>query len=164
MTVRSEVPGDVKADEEAVRLTTQPKPVGLPRKGDLFGPLRIGWRQLTSMRTALLLLFLLALASVPGGFLPQRRINPLRVNQYIAQHPTAGPLMESPFQPTLAVRGPAGSARWLFGFIALLILCQLALLSPMLGNLRLVVRVAVFGTSLVFLACIVGRGRWHVER
>ena len=94
MTVRSEVPGDVKADEEAVRLTTQPKPVGLPRKGDLFGPLRIGWRQLTSMRTALLLLFLLALASVPGGFLPQRRINPLRVNQYIAQHPTAGPLMD----------------------------------------------------------------------
>ncbi len=94
MTVRSDVLGDVRGDEEAVRLTTQPKPVEPPRKGDLLGPLRMGWRQLTSMRTALLLLFLLALASVPGGFLPQRRINPLRVNQYIAQHPGAGPLMD----------------------------------------------------------------------
>jgi len=65
-----------------------------PRRGDPFGPLRFGWRQLTSMRTALLLLFLLALASVPGGFLPQRRINPLRVNKYIDDHQTLGPAMD----------------------------------------------------------------------
>ncbi|MGB8651800.1 MAG: cytochrome c biogenesis protein ResB [Mycobacteriales bacterium] len=80
--------------DEATRLTTQPAPVAEPRRGDPFGPLRFGWRQLTSMRTALLLLFLLALASVPGGFLPQRRINPLRVNQYLAAHRTVGPLMD----------------------------------------------------------------------
>ena len=30
------------------------------------------WAQLTSMRTALILLFLLALASVPGSLFPQR--------------------------------------------------------------------------------------------
>ena len=84
----------LQSDEEAVRLSTQPKPVQPARRGDPFGPLRFGWRQLTSMRTALLLLFLLALASVPGGFLPQRRINPLRVNQYLAQHRTLGPVLD----------------------------------------------------------------------
>ncbi len=80
--------------DEATRLTTQPAPVQQPRRGDPFGPLRFGWRQLTSMRTALLLLFLLALASIPGGFLPQRRINPLRVQQYLTDHPTLGPVLE----------------------------------------------------------------------
>ena len=33
------------------------------------------WRQLTSMRTALILLFLLALASLPGALLPQWSLN-----------------------------------------------------------------------------------------
>ncbi len=80
--------------DEATRLTTQPKPVELPRRGDPFGPFRLAWRQLTSMRTALLLLFLLALASIPGGFLPQRSINPLRVDQYLREHTTVGPLMD----------------------------------------------------------------------
>ena len=32
---------------------------------------RWAWRQLTSMRTALVLLFLLALAAVPGSVVPQ---------------------------------------------------------------------------------------------
>jgi cytochrome c biogenesis protein len=81
-------------DAAAVQLTTQPQPVQPARRGDLLGPLRYGWRQLTSMRTALLLLFLLALASVPGGFLPQRRLNPLRVNQYLTDHPKLGPLLD----------------------------------------------------------------------
>ncbi|MDX6217949.1 MAG: cytochrome c biosis protein [Frankiales bacterium] len=80
--------------DEATRLTTQPKPVEQPRRGDPFGPLRLGWRQLTSMRTALLLLFLLALASVPGGFLPQRKINPVRVSEYIRSHGAAGRFMD----------------------------------------------------------------------
>ena len=34
------------------------------------------WRRLTSMRTALILLFLLAVAAVPGSLLPQRNLNP----------------------------------------------------------------------------------------
>ena len=80
--------------DEATRLTTQPKPVEQPRRGDLLGPLRLGWRQLTSMRTALLLLFLLALAAVPGGFLPQRQINPIRVAEYIKAHGALGRLMD----------------------------------------------------------------------
>ena len=75
--------------DEAVRLTTQP--VVRP---PVANPFRHGWRLLTSMRTALLLLFLLALASVPGGFLPQRQINPIRVDQYLRDHPTLGPLLD----------------------------------------------------------------------
>ena len=45
------------------------------------------------MRTALVLLFLLALASVPGSLLPQRPLNPTKVDQYIADAPglVAGP-------------------------------------------------------------------------
>jgi cytochrome c biogenesis protein len=52
---------------------------------------RWGWRQLTSMRTALILLFLLALASVPGSVLPQQGINPQAVQQYYAAHPSLAP-------------------------------------------------------------------------
>ncbi len=52
------------------------------------------WRQLTSMRTALLLLFALALASIPGSVLPQRGTNPIEVNAYLADHPGIGPLMD----------------------------------------------------------------------
>jgi len=39
------------------------------------------------MRTALVLLFLLALASVPGSVLPQQGINPAGVQQYYQAHP-----------------------------------------------------------------------------
>ena len=40
------------------------------------GWLRWAWRQLTSMRTALVLLFLLALGAVPGSVFPQRGHEP----------------------------------------------------------------------------------------
>src|SRR3974377_856269 len=50
-----------------------------------------GWRQLTSMRTALILLFLLALGSVPGSVLPQQGIDPQAVQQYYAAHPALAP-------------------------------------------------------------------------
>ncbi|MDQ5855317.1 MAG: cytochrome c biogenesis protein ResB, partial [Actinomycetota bacterium] len=38
--------------------------------------LRNTWRGLTNMRTALVLLFLLALAALPGALLPQYSLNP----------------------------------------------------------------------------------------
>jgi cytochrome c biogenesis protein len=41
--------------------------------------LRWSWRQLTSMRTALILLFLLALASIPGSVIPQSGVDPSAV-------------------------------------------------------------------------------------
>lgn len=52
--------------------------------------LRNGWRQLTSMRTALVLLFLLALAAIPGSLVPQRRISPAKVVRYLRENPRAG--------------------------------------------------------------------------
>ncbi|MDR0344062.1 MAG: cytochrome c biogenesis protein ResB [Nocardiopsaceae bacterium] len=57
------------------------------------GWLRWGWRQLTSMRTALVLLFLLAIAAVPGSMLPQQGINPQGVQQYYQAHPSLAPLL-----------------------------------------------------------------------
>jgi cytochrome c biogenesis protein len=45
------------------------------------------------MRTALVLLFLLALASVPGSVLPQQGIDPSAVSQYYASHPALAPIL-----------------------------------------------------------------------
>jgi cytochrome c biogenesis protein len=58
-----------------------------------LGWLRWAWRQLTSMRTALILLFLLAIASVPGSVLPQQGIDPSAVSQYYTSHPTLAPIL-----------------------------------------------------------------------
>ena len=67
--------------------------VAQPRLG-LRGWLRWTWRQLTSMRTALFLLLLLAIGAIPGSTFPQRSIDPARTSQWIADHPTAGPLLD----------------------------------------------------------------------
>ncbi|WP_425004574.1 cytochrome c biogenesis protein ResB [Mycolicibacterium sp. S3B2] len=56
--------------------------------------LRNTWRTLTSMGTALVLLFLLALAAIPGALLPQRNLNEAKVAEYIAERPTLGPWLD----------------------------------------------------------------------
>ncbi len=66
------------------------RPVGI-------GPLgwaRWFWRQLTSMRVALILLFLLALAAVPGSVFPQRSVNPIAVSDYFRDHPDLAPVLD----------------------------------------------------------------------
>ena len=45
--------------------------------------LKKAWHWLTSMRTALALLFLLAVAAIPGALLPQRSLNETNVIEYI---------------------------------------------------------------------------------
>lgn len=67
--------------------------VALPALG-VIGTLRWAWRQLTSMRTALFLLLLLAVAAVPGSLFPQRPANPAVVTQYLADNPTSGPWLD----------------------------------------------------------------------
>jgi cytochrome c biogenesis protein len=57
--------------------------------------LRWAWTQLTSMRTALFLLLLLAVAAVPGSLFPQRPANPAVVTQYIKDNPDYGKLLDS---------------------------------------------------------------------
>ena len=60
----------------------------------LLALIRNTWRTLTSMGTALVLLFLLALAAIPGALLPQRSLNESKVAEYIAEHPTLGPWLD----------------------------------------------------------------------
>lgn len=59
------------------------------------GWLRWGWRQLTSMRTALVLLLLLAIAAVPGSIFPQRMANPNGVTQWERENPELFPILDA---------------------------------------------------------------------
>ena len=52
----------------------------------VLGWLRWTWRQLTSMRVALILLFLLSLAAVPGSLIPQTAASPTKVEAWQAKH------------------------------------------------------------------------------
>ncbi len=60
--------------------------IAQPRLG-FVGYLRFFWRQLTSMRTALFLLLLVAFAAVPGSLVPQQTSDPNGVIQYKAANP-----------------------------------------------------------------------------
>jgi cytochrome c biogenesis protein len=55
---------------------------------------RWSWRQLTSMRTALVLLLLLALAAIPGSVIPQEDIDSLAVSQWRDNHPRLAPIWD----------------------------------------------------------------------
>jgi cytochrome c biogenesis protein len=57
----------------------------------LVGWLRWTWRQLTSMKTALVLLFLLALGAVPGSLIPQIPVDPIKVSDFVEAHPKLSP-------------------------------------------------------------------------
>jgi cytochrome c biogenesis protein len=71
-------------------------PAAPPPRGanPVWAMLRNSWRQLTSMRTALVLLFLLAVAAIPGSVLPQRPVNPENVTTYLTNHPQLGPFLD----------------------------------------------------------------------
>ena len=59
------------------------------------GTLRWAWSQLTSMRTALLLLMLLAVAAVPGSIWPQRSVDAAAVDRYEQDHPKLAPVLDA---------------------------------------------------------------------
>ncbi|PFG20571.1 cytochrome c biogenesis protein ResB [Serinibacter salmoneus] len=65
-----------------------------PARFGLRAWLRWVWRQLTSMRVALLLLLLLAVVAIPGSFIPQRDQAPEGVAQYYADYPDLAPIMD----------------------------------------------------------------------
>ncbi|MEV4254415.1 cytochrome c biogenesis protein ResB [Spirillospora sp. NPDC049652] len=67
-----------------------PRPKGIGP----IGWLRWAWRQLTTMRTALVLLFLVALGAIPSSFLPQRAQAPEKVNAYFEQHKALAPWLD----------------------------------------------------------------------
>lgn len=80
-----------ESDEAAVRPDGAPagESVREPTLGAI-GWVRWGWRQLTSMRVALLLLMMLAVAALPGSFFPQRPAEPERVVRYLEDNPGTG--------------------------------------------------------------------------
>jgi cytochrome c biogenesis protein len=79
----------------AVQERTPPAAAPPPRRPNrLWALLRNSWRQLTSMRTALVLLFLLAVAAIPGSVLPQRGVAREKVADYYAAHPTLAPWLD----------------------------------------------------------------------
>ncbi|WP_438856049.1 cytochrome c biogenesis protein ResB [Agromyces sp. M3QZ16-3] len=92
--------------------------VTAPKLGPLEW-LRFAWRQLTSMRTALLLLLLLAIAAVPGSLVPQRSSDPNGVVQYFADNPDLAPVLDS-FQMFDVYTSVWFSAIYLLLFVSLI--------------------------------------------
>ena len=87
---------EAAAAERAEKLSTAPKAddgIAVPSLGAL-GMLRWTWRQLTSMRIALVLLFLLSLAAIPGSILPQQSIDPSKVLTFFQTHKTWAPILD----------------------------------------------------------------------
>src|SRR5690554_5714783 len=66
----------------------------VPRLG-FTGWLRWMWRQVTSMRVALILLLFLALASIPGSLLPQWPQDAAAARDFVDANPFWGPLLDS---------------------------------------------------------------------
>jgi cytochrome c biogenesis protein len=95
------MPSDLDTSETRAAVEPSPDPSpGARRRRDAApaigwrGGLRFVWTQVTSMRTALVLLFLLALAAIPGSLVPQRKISPIRVDDFITAHPVLGPVYD----------------------------------------------------------------------
>lgn len=66
----------------------------MPAELGARGWARWAWRQLTSMRVALLLLLALAVAAVPGSIFPQRPQDPVAVAEYLVDNPSTGPWLD----------------------------------------------------------------------
>ena len=67
-----------------------------PRATELVAWVRWAWRRLTSMRTAIVLLVLLALTAVPGSLLPQRGVasDPAAVANFYRQNSDLAPWLD----------------------------------------------------------------------
>jgi cytochrome c biogenesis protein len=85
------------------------------RRPGLGDTLRQAWREYRSMRTALVLLVVLAAASILGSLFPQEGISPQRVDQYFADHPALAPVLER-----LGLFDVFGSAWYMAIYLALL--------------------------------------------
>ena len=89
---------DVRTDEPEETGTWQPSGDRdhHRRAGELtaWELLRWAWRQLTSMRTALVLLLLLALGAIPGSVIPQSGVDALKTQNWQAAHPHLTPVYD----------------------------------------------------------------------
>ncbi|WP_461172419.1 cytochrome c biogenesis protein ResB [Arthrobacter sp. Z1-9] len=94
MSERVNVKKKSSAPAAGAKVSEAKAEAALPALGPI-GMLRWAWTQLTSMRTALFLLLLLAVAAVPGSLFPQRPANPSVVTQYIKDNPDYGKLLDT---------------------------------------------------------------------
>jgi cytochrome c biogenesis protein len=69
------------------------KEVKVPELG-VLALLRYLWHELTSMRTALILLMMLGIAAIPGSLIPQRGQNPMAVSDFFARHSIIAPWID----------------------------------------------------------------------
>ncbi|MEU1277856.1 cytochrome c biogenesis protein ResB [Streptomyces sp. NPDC005805] len=69
------------------------QPAGGPALG-VIGWARWFWRQLTSMRVALILLFLLSLGAIPGSLVPQNDVDEMKVQAFKARNETLASVYE----------------------------------------------------------------------
>ncbi|SMX87269.1 cytochrome c biogenesis protein ResB [Brevibacterium aurantiacum] len=74
--------------------TADKNAVTQPQLG-FIGMCRWAWRQLTTMRVALILLLVLALAAIPGSLLPQRIQDPGRVNTFLESNGAWGQFLDT---------------------------------------------------------------------
>ncbi len=81
--------------------------------------LRYGWRQLTSMSTALFLLLMLGVASIPGSLIAQRTQNPIKVREYFKNSPSLAQWMDR-FSLFDVYGSPWFSAIYILLFISLI--------------------------------------------
>lgn len=89
------------------------------------------WRQITSMRTALILLLLLALGAIPGSVIPQAQVDSQRMLRWQDQHPKLTPIYEK-----LGLFNVYGSV-W---FAAIYILLMVSLVGCILPRLTVYAR------------------------
>ena len=92
--------------------------IQLPELGSV-GLLRYSWRQLTSMRTALILLLMLGVAAIPGSVIPQRTQNPMQVSDYFKNSPELARWMDK-FSLFDVYGSPWFSAIYILLFISLI--------------------------------------------
>src|SRR3954454_23088959 len=84
---------DLGAAGSQLSTAPQEEAVNLPSLG-VIGWIRWFWRQLTSMRVALLLLLLLSLGAIPGSLIPQTGIDATKVEDFRSAHKTLAPIYD----------------------------------------------------------------------
>ncbi len=84
----------MSAPERTAFSTRPPEDDRRPGELTLRELLRWVWRQITSMRTALILLLLLALAAIPGSIIPQQGVDSLKTSNWQSDHPKLTPVYE----------------------------------------------------------------------
>ncbi|WP_405921725.1 cytochrome c biogenesis protein ResB [Streptomyces sp. NBC_00122] len=88
---RSEDPAEPELGAAGAQLSTAPledSPTGPAVGIGVIGWARWFWRQLTSMRVALILLFMLSLGAIPGSLIPQTNVDAMKVAVWKRDNPS----------------------------------------------------------------------------